>query len=192
MEQKKYFEIDLGKLPEAKTVKQMKEEGLKIREYFTPVSCLMKKTQFKQKDGTMTDPRYALHVELHSSITEQVVNKKMINQTEFTMLLYHFLKPLNTTEIKFTGFARFIVGESDKIADNKQFIIIELFIHESLSPISGYLQNATKELINRLSLLKPEELRQIGVDKFNGLKMYRLADNDDIKAKLDAVETEGE
>lgn len=163
-------------LAEYKTVRDILDSKGKINDHFTEVECVMKKIVIKAKDGTSYEPRYSLKVILHPSIEEEINNKKMVNATEFSLLCYEFLKPLDSTELRFRGKLRFLRGESEKIdREDKSFVVVELFISENLSPISAYLNNGTKLLIERLTKLQPEDLAKMKTVPFNPIKQFKLS-----------------
>ena len=170
------FATPIETLAEAKTVKEILATKEKIEDYFTKVSCVMKKSQMTLKDGTKLDPRYSMTVSLHPTINTTIDNKKMINETEFTLLCYEFLKPVDTTEIKFNGYVRLLRGESDKLdKEDKSFNIIELFISPNLSSINSFLANSTKLLIERLTSMNNEQIALMHTVPFNNIKVFRLS-----------------
>ena len=174
-----FFEKPIEELPESKTVKELLLEKEDLGKYFTPVKCVFKRTQFKQKDGTLSEIRYTLKVQLHPAIEETVTSKDspLINRNEFGLLCLEFLKPMDCAEISFNGYVRYLRGVSDSAnikSEDKSFIRVELFISENLAPLSFFLNNGTKLYINRLSKLSAVELALIKATAFIG-KQYRLS-----------------
>ena len=154
-----------------------------IENHFTKVSCSMKRIQFKGKDGTLSEPRYQLSVYLHPTIREEMNNKKMINEVEYTLLCYEFLKPIETPEINFNGWVRFLRGSSEAVSsEDKTFTVVELFISKNMSTVQSFLNNSTKLLIERLTAMDAQALEKLKTVPFSGVKQFRLS-----KKQLEAV-----
>ena len=186
------FARPIETLAETKTVRDILADPKDdIQNHFTKVNCIMKKTQVTLKDGTKLEPRYSLTLSLHPTVHEAINNKKMVNETEFTLLCFEFLKPIDTTEIKFEGWVRFLRGTSEAIdRDDKTFTVVELFINPNLSPINAFLSNANKLLIERLQKLSSEQLAIMKTVPFNEVKLFRLSkkQSDIVSADLSSGE----
>lgn len=173
-----FFERPIEELTESKTVKELKETGEEISQYFTEAKCRFKRVQFKQKDGSLSEPRYILKVQLHSAIEETITSKEcpLINRNEFALLCLEFMRPIDTDEISFTAYVRYLRGVSDSVnikSEDKSFVRVELYISPNLSPLGFFLNNGTALLINRLSKLSTRELAEIKAERFIG-KQFRL------------------
>lgn len=168
-----YFAQPIEKLSEALTCKEIVEKNLIIDNYST-CDVIFKKIQYKQKDGSLSSPRFNLILNLHPAVEFELKNKNLINQKEFTLVQLALGIPFDRNELKFKGYIRFLKGESDSElirSEDKSFLICELFIHPDLSPINSFVDNGTKLLMERIYALTIDQLSKL---KCESLKRYPL------------------
>lgn len=182
-----YFEAPLSSLKDVVSVKEIKEQGLKIEEHFAKVPVEFVKRSYSSKNGD-TSTNYAMFIKLHPSATLTVTNRKFINENEFTLLLMELEQPFDSTSLKFNAYIRFLKGESEKL-ETKEFVRYELFLGPNLSSIGDFVDGGTKLVINRLSKLTSEQRAKMKCESFKAYPMFKLTAKE-INAIENLVETD--
>lgn len=182
-----YFETPLSSLKDVVSVKEIKEQGLKIEEHFAKVPVEFVKRSYSSKNGD-TSTNYAMFIKLHPSATLTATNKKIINENEFTLLLMELEQPFDSTSLKFNAYIRFLKGESEKL-ETKEFVRYELFLGPNLSSIGDFVDGGTKLVINRLSKLTSEQRAKMKCESFKAYPMFKLTAKE-INAIENLVETD--
>ena len=187
------FDQAIETLTEVKTVRELIDSGEDVKNFinrdFTKVNVIFRKQPIRNS----SDYSYRMTVNLHPNIDMVVDNRKIINNTEFILIAMTLGIPVDSTELKFKAYARFIKGVSDsnKIkSEDKSFVRFELFIHPELSPVSCFLDSGTRLAMNRLSLLSDEKLKAIHAEKLANYKLFSVSKK--FKDELDEIDNEGE
>lgn len=165
------FETPISELPENVSIKSINEDETKqVKDYFVKVPCVFKKVVRK---GVVYG--YTLDVNLHPLVNLTFDNKKVINETEFALMIMQLNLPVDIEEIKFNGYIRFLKGESDKTkSEDHSFLICELYMGPELNTVSTFVSNATKKLMDMLSRKTEEELKKMKADSLISIPLYKL------------------
>jgi hypothetical protein len=182
-----FFETPLSELKDVVSVKDIKEQGLKVEEHFAKVPVVFQKKTYTSKSGDVTT-NYAMFIQAHPSVTISCNNKKFVNETEFTLLLMEFGLPFDTTQIKFNAYIRFLKGESAKI-DVNDFVRFELYLGSNLSSIGDFVDGGSKLVINRLSMKTNDEIAKMKTEPFKQYPLFKLTAKE-INAIEKSVETD--
>ena len=185
------FDQAIETLTEVKTVRELLNTGNMdfLKSDFTKVNVTFRKTALKNS----SDYIYKMTVHLHPNIDMVVNNRKIINSNEFMLIAMSLGIPVDSTELKFKAYARFIKGVSDSLnikSDDKSFVRFELFIHPELSPVSCFVDSGTKLLINRLSATSDEKLKSIHAEKLADYKLFSVSKQ--FKDEIEESDNEGE
>ena len=169
------FETPISELPENVSVAEIKDDPAKsITDYFVKVPCVFKKVVRK---GVVYG--YSLTANIHPLVTLTFDNRKLVNETQFALMILQQNLKINVEEIKFNGYLRFLKGESENSkSDDHTFVIAELFMGSQLNTVSTFLPNNVKLLMERLLNKSDAELKEMESTPIVNIPLFKLGTNE--------------